>query len=149
MRRLSAILMIAALLAALVPSATLAGKPSPPTIWGVQVTGSYGTAPDCYLTFWTTFSGRAYAIRYTRWEVGAAGPDSSFPVPIPRKYDSVGVQFAVPQLATKAWYWKVALVDRKDNVLGTEVTTTAEGWSDTTSCPTVDDGTLAKYPPWQ
>lgn len=147
MRRLSACLMVAVLLAALVPSSALAGKPVP-SVTSVQITGYGASGPGCGVQMWAGYSGRPYAVRFSWWEVGAAtytGYVDSYPS---RKSTATGISWIFTDLGTKEWYWKVAILDRKGKVVGTEVTTTQEVWNDPSSCPTLDYGYLGKYPSW-
>ena len=61
MRRLFGFLMVVALLTALVPSATLAGKPPAPSVYGFVAAGTslYPAASGCPLWMQVTYEGRA------------------------------------------------------------------------------------------
>ena len=145
MRRLSAFLTIAALVAVLVPSAALAAKPPPPSIVSATVSGSTGyTAPDCTLNFFADFTGSVYEVRFTPVVAGVDGVP--FTIRVPKKYSAVATIEYVADLATLEYSWKVALQDRKGKVLGYEIPTTAEKWDDGAVCP--ESGLLAAYPLW-
>jgi hypothetical protein len=148
MRRLSAFLMIAALIAVMVPSAALAGKPVT-TVDEVTVKGSVfegSDTPPCSLTFWARFSGTVQTVRSTTM-VGETQVGEPMIIPLARKQYSVGWDILpLADLATVEYTWKVELLGRKDKVLA-QATTTPEKWLNAESCPS--GLVVAGHPAWQ
>lgn len=142
MRRLSAFILIAALLAALVPSATLAGKPVP-VVNTVTVTELNLQGPDlCALTVAITFTGRAQWAQFSAVKDGAVVSTPS--QPLARTATTSAQTFEGVLLGANVWSWKVQLLDRKLKPIGAEVQTNAETHTGEV-CPA--DGTrLAWYP---
>ena len=99
---------------------------------------------ECSLGFWAAFKGSAYGVRFT--PVASGEPGTPRTIPVARKATAVADFWVVADLAIKEYTWKVALVDRKGNVLGSEITTTAEWWVNPNSCPA--SGVLAGFPAW-
>jgi hypothetical protein len=143
MRRLSAFLMIAVLVAALVPSAALAAKPIT-AIDNVAVRAAVSVAPDCNAVWNVYFTGRAYEARITPVVGGVSL--AAFTFKVDNKNGQAGFYGPVAGLATYEYTWKAALLDRKGKILGYEVTTSAEKWAQTDACPQY--GNLAGWPTW-
>ena len=120
MRRLSAILMIAALLAVLVPSATMARKPPPPAIQTVSVMSGAAAGNGCNVYVTTTWVGRVAYVEHTTY----TGPDEAsltkvygpLSVKVTNKDTSVQYSGAAPIGLQDVW-WKVDLLDRKQRSL--------------------------------
>lgn len=152
MRRLSAILMIAALLAALIPSAVLA-KPVP-VIDSVTVTakddglctpGPLNPVSSATVTVAIQFSGKGPAPMEAQFlairdDVVVSSPRQ----PLERWVGTSEQVFEQVALGDHVWSFAVELLDRKGNPMGSYVRTSNETWTSTTSCP--DYNPIASYP---
>jgi hypothetical protein len=137
MRRFSAFLMIAALVAVLVPSAALAAKPPAPDIDTllVQGYGTYASTGQCLLTVTVTWHGRAYEVEWKALS-GNDTWEGQWGARLP-KLSPAGFSFLFEpaDLGDKVIYWQAKLLDRKGGVLGQIVETGTEDWTDPTTCP--------------
>ncbi len=122
MRRFSAFLMIAALVAVLVPSAALAAKPLPPKITQIQVI-STGAMVDgtrgielCSVAMYVYFEGRVASVAYEEYE-GSVLVDAGDAY-LARKDQGASVALGWADIGTHVYSWKATLLDRKRNPLG-------------------------------
>ncbi len=124
MRRLSAFLMIAALVAVLVPSAALAGKPAPPRIETIDVMsrGEFlGQAGVCDVDVVVSWSGRGVIeVRVQQWVASTVTPVTVYPV---KKATSTTANFSA-DLGSRAFSWYAFLIDRKGNALDAKLSST-------------------------
>ena len=140
MRRLSAILMIAALLAAFVPSATLAAKPVY-QVDSVTISMTGGTQYDWYCqydfsaTVTYTAARRAVNLQIIDLALGSGGALLSWS-PVALEADgSVTTTFTVAQNPNYSHVWRVALVDKKGAAISETVETTP-AYATVATCPT-------------
>ena len=135
MRRLSAFLMIAALVAVLVPSAALAGK-TPPSVTRILVENNQmdPVAEQCGVQVTVTIDGRAYQAQVSLYQGESMtfyGLETEF---VNNRDHAASVFFYPLALGGNVFTWQVQLLDRKGNPLGTTVGA-AETWDNTSACP--------------
>jgi hypothetical protein len=144
MRRLPAFLMIAALVAVLVPTTALGAKPLPPKIDSLVVSGlgeSLSTPGFCLIAQTVTFHGRAYAVEFSDTSVSNSPTHLE---PIPRKADTVEYSKTVTleRLQSDVIWFQARLVDRKSIPLTSYVTIHNAVWEGS-GCPME---VIARYP---
>ena len=131
MRRISAFLMIAAMVAVLVPSAALGARPEkpPPGINQITAVSLDGT---CEIEVIASWEGRAFEVQIEQlrngFTVNAERPLAN------NKLGRVSVKFPAPDLATAAYTWSAVALDRKGNEIGIKRVTRIDDWEGS-GCP--------------
>ena len=127
MRRFSAFLMIAALVAVLVPSAALAAKPQPGVAnlmvysYGADL-WEYPVDPNiCYVWARVVVDGRAYDAEFTQYKGGVL--DDTLTALVDNKVHLAYQFFHNVELGSSEYTWKVQLRDRKGNPISALVPT--------------------------